>query len=30
VRHVGAVWRRTTARGAAIEALCDLIAEHAP
>jgi LysR family transcriptional regulator, hydrogen peroxide-inducible genes activator len=30
VRHVGAVWRRTTARGAAIEALCDMVAEHAP
>jgi LysR family hydrogen peroxide-inducible transcriptional activator len=30
VRHVGAVWRRATARGAAIEALCNLIAEHAP
>ena len=30
VRHVGAVWRRSTARGAAIEALRNLIAEHAP
>jgi LysR family transcriptional regulator, hydrogen peroxide-inducible genes activator len=29
VRHVGAVWRRTTARRAAIDALCQLIAEHA-
>jgi LysR family hydrogen peroxide-inducible transcriptional activator len=29
VRHVGAVWRKTSARGAAIEALGTLIAEHA-
>ena len=29
VRHVGAVWRKTTARGPAIEAVCKLIAEHA-
>jgi LysR family hydrogen peroxide-inducible transcriptional activator len=29
VRHVGAVWRKSTARGALIEALCKLIAEHA-
>jgi LysR family transcriptional regulator, hydrogen peroxide-inducible genes activator len=29
VRHVGAVWRKTTARRAAIAALCTLIAEHA-
>jgi LysR family transcriptional regulator, hydrogen peroxide-inducible genes activator len=29
VRHVGAVWRRTTARRAAIDALCDVIAAHA-
>ena len=28
VRHVGAVWRRTTARRAAIDALCKLIAER--
>lgn len=25
VRHVGAIWRKTTARGAAIEAVCDII-----
>jgi LysR family hydrogen peroxide-inducible transcriptional activator len=30
VRHVGAVWRKTTARRDAIEALCKLITEHAP
>jgi LysR family hydrogen peroxide-inducible transcriptional activator len=30
VRHVGAVWRKTTARRGAIEALCKLITEHAP
>jgi LysR family transcriptional regulator, hydrogen peroxide-inducible genes activator len=30
VRHVGAVWRKSTARGAAIDALCKVIAEHAP
>lgn len=29
VRHVGAVWRKTTARAPAIEAICKLIAEHA-
>jgi LysR family transcriptional regulator, hydrogen peroxide-inducible genes activator len=29
VRHIGAVWRKTTARGAVIDALCQLIAEHA-
>ncbi len=29
VRHVGAIWRRTTARGTAIEALCKVISEHA-
>ncbi len=29
VRHVGAIWRKTTARGPAIDALCDLIADHA-
>jgi LysR family transcriptional regulator, hydrogen peroxide-inducible genes activator len=29
VRQVGAVWRRSTARGAAIEALCALIAARA-
>ena len=29
VRHVGAVWRRRTARQAAIDALCRLISEHA-
>jgi LysR family hydrogen peroxide-inducible transcriptional activator len=29
VRHVGAVWRKTTARRAAIEAVCEIIAEHA-
>jgi LysR family hydrogen peroxide-inducible transcriptional activator len=29
VRHVGAVWRSTTARRAAIDALCKVIAEHA-
>jgi LysR family hydrogen peroxide-inducible transcriptional activator len=28
-RHVGAVWRKTTARRPAIDALCDVIAEHA-
>ena len=30
VRHVGALWRKSSARRAAIEALCALIAEHAP
>jgi LysR family hydrogen peroxide-inducible transcriptional activator len=29
VRHVGAVWRRTTARRPAIDAICKLIAERA-
>jgi len=29
-RRIGAVWRKSTARRAAIEALCALIAEHAP
>jgi LysR family hydrogen peroxide-inducible transcriptional activator len=29
VRHVGAVWRKTTARRLAIEAVCNLIAERA-
>jgi LysR family hydrogen peroxide-inducible transcriptional activator len=29
VRHIGAVWRRSTARLAAIDALCKLIGEHA-
>ena len=29
VRHVGAVWRKTTARRAAIEAVCKLITERA-
>jgi LysR family hydrogen peroxide-inducible transcriptional activator len=28
VRHVGAVWRKTTARRSAIEAVCDLIGER--
>ena len=28
VRHVGAVWRKTTARRGAIEAVCDLIAQR--
>jgi LysR family hydrogen peroxide-inducible transcriptional activator len=28
VRHVGAVWRKTTARKAAIEAVCQLIEAH--
>ena len=30
VRHIGAVWRKTTPRRAAIEAVCALIAQHAP
>jgi len=30
VRSIGALWRKTTARRAAIEALCQLISEHAP
>jgi LysR family hydrogen peroxide-inducible transcriptional activator len=29
VRHVGAVWRKTTARRPAIEAVCNVIAERA-
>lgn len=29
VRHIGAVWRKTSARGAAIAALCDVIAQRA-
>src|SRR6201993_1802266 len=29
VRHIGAVWRKTTARGPAIEAICKLISDHA-
>src|SRR5579862_1149997 len=29
VRHIGAVWRKSTARRAAIDALCRLIATHA-
>jgi LysR family hydrogen peroxide-inducible transcriptional activator len=29
VRHVGAVWRKTTARRAAIDAVCKIIAENA-
>jgi LysR family hydrogen peroxide-inducible transcriptional activator len=29
VRRVGAVWRKTTARGPAIEAVCKLVANHA-
>ncbi len=28
VRHVGALWRKTTAREAAIAALCTLVSEH--
>jgi LysR family transcriptional regulator, hydrogen peroxide-inducible genes activator len=28
VRHIGAVWRKSTARGAAIDALATLISEH--
>ena len=28
VRHIGAVWRKSSARGKAIEAICDLIARH--
>jgi len=30
LRHIGAVWRKSTARRVAIEAVCKLIAEHAP
>ncbi|HTQ35673.1 MAG TPA: LysR substrate-binding domain-containing protein [Steroidobacteraceae bacterium] len=29
VRHIGALWRRASARGAAIEAVCEVIAESA-
>jgi LysR family transcriptional regulator, hydrogen peroxide-inducible genes activator len=29
LRHIGAVWRKTSARRGAIEALCTLISEHA-
>ncbi len=29
VRHIGALWRRSSARRAAIDALCTLLAEHA-
>jgi LysR family hydrogen peroxide-inducible transcriptional activator len=29
-RRIGAVWRKTTPRRAAIDALCELIAQHAP
>ena len=29
VRHVGGVWRKTTARRAAVDAVCKIIAEHA-
>jgi LysR family hydrogen peroxide-inducible transcriptional activator len=29
LRHIGAVWRKTSARRAAIEALCTIISEHA-
>ena len=29
VRHVGAIWRKTSARRPAIEAVCKLIADHA-
>jgi LysR family hydrogen peroxide-inducible transcriptional activator len=29
VRHIGAIWRKTTARGPAIDAVCKLIADHA-
>jgi hypothetical protein len=29
VRHVGAVWRKTTARQPAIDAVCKLITERA-
>lgn len=28
-RHIGAIWRKTSARGAAIEALCTIISEYA-
>jgi LysR family hydrogen peroxide-inducible transcriptional activator len=29
VRHIGAIWRKSTARGLAIDAICKLIADHA-
>jgi LysR family transcriptional regulator, hydrogen peroxide-inducible genes activator len=29
VRHIGAIWRKTSARRVAVDALCDLIAERA-
>ena len=29
-RHIGALWRKSSARRAAIDALCELIGEHAP
>jgi LysR family hydrogen peroxide-inducible transcriptional activator len=29
VRHVGALWRKSSARGQAIAAVCDIIAESA-
>jgi LysR family hydrogen peroxide-inducible transcriptional activator len=29
VRHIGALWRKTSARSTAIEAVCELIAEIA-
>ncbi len=29
VRHIGALWRKSTPRGAAIDALCKVIGEHA-
>jgi LysR family hydrogen peroxide-inducible transcriptional activator len=29
VRHIGALWRKTSARGAVIEAVCEIIAEAA-
>jgi len=29
-RHIGALWRKSSARRAAIDALCELIREHAP
>jgi hypothetical protein len=29
VRHIGAIWRKTTARLPAIDALCKIVTEHA-
>jgi hypothetical protein len=29
VRHIGALWRKTSARSTAIEAVCEIIAETA-